>query len=134
MTQNSAFPMHGGDLPVTNYGETDIPAGVAVKLDTTDGNYLGVLPLTTNDAGKGFAVTLDIIKAGRPGRVRAAGAALMTAKGALEAGVAVKACVTTDYLGQAEACGAAAAQIGYTLTKAADGAEVLVWLDRAKNA
>jgi hypothetical protein len=134
MGQHAQFPVAGGDIPVTNYGGTDIAANVAVKFDTTAGNYLGVLPLTGADAGKGRAVTLDTIKAGKQGRVRVAGAALMTADGALSAGDVVKAGIDAGEEGHAKACGAAEAQFGFCLTNAADNAEVLVWIDRAKNA
>jgi hypothetical protein len=134
MSQQGTFSVQGGDLPVTNYGATDIPAGVAVKLDTTAGNYLGVLPFTSSDQGKAFGVTVDAIKAGRPGRLRKLGSVLMTARGTLNPGDVVMASVDVGFEGQAKACAAATAQIGVALTIAADGGTVAVWLNPARNA
>lgn len=134
MVQRSTFPVQGGDLPVTNFSGSDIAAGIAVKLDTGAGNHLGVLPLTGADAGKAFAVTLDVIKAGRPGRVRRIGSVLMTADGALTAGDKVMASVDAGEEGHAKPLAAAGAEIGVAISTAADNAEVEVWLNFATNA
>lgn len=133
--QNASSPVDGGDLQVTNYSGADIPPNVAVKLDTTAGNYLGVLPLTSADAGKAIGVTIDKLKAGRPGRVRMLGSVTMLCDGAVAVGGIVKASVVTaGREGFALATTAGAAQLGRALTAGVSLGEALIWLEPSTNA
>ena len=133
--QNSIAPIDGADLAVTNFSGTDIQAGIAVKLDPTAGNLLGILPLTSSDAGRGFAVTVDKVKAGRPGRVRMLGSVTMLCDGAIAVGGIVKASVATaGREGYALATTAGAAQLGRALTAGVSLGEVIVWIETSTNA
>lgn len=80
------------DLPVRNYGLTDIPQFTVVKLDT--GNLVNGTNETTGivQAGSGdrpLGVTVEDIPAGKQGRLRTQGWIPVTAEAAVSAGAQV---------------------------------------------
>jgi predicted RecA/RadA family phage recombinase len=87
------------DLPVRNYGGSDIPAFSVVKLDT--GNVLsgpnesvGVALAGTGDYP--YGVTVEPIPAGKQGRARCEGIVPVTADKAISAGAIVRAGFSGD--------------------------------------
>jgi hypothetical protein len=135
------------DQPFFNYTAVDIPAFTPVSPDTV--NVLGGLATTgplTGTAVQGVSVvpvaaignvvigvTMEIIKAGNSGRVRALGPLVpLVADGAIVAGVTVDASSTAGR--SAKSHTAAKFQIGVALSTAADADPVLVMLLGALNA
>ena len=130
----AGYAIPGGDLPVKNYSAvTAIAAGVAVKFDTANpgagvyGSPTGVL-LTSSDRTVG--VTVDAIPAGKFGRVRTMGGAVLTAGATIHAGDVVMA----NAAGAAVPQTAGLFQLGTAANEALSGDPVLVILSIAKNA
>jgi Uncharacterized conserved protein (DUF2190) len=129
------------DQPYRNYGGTDIPANVAVSVDATNqigpvGNEgVGIIPVAAS-GNVVIGVTMEKIKAGEQGRVRALGpTAWMQADGAITAGTYVDASAATNKVGWVKAHAAGKATIGIALNgAAADGDLVLVMLVGGFNA
>jgi len=125
------------DFPFMNNTGSDIAAGLAVVVDSTNAlsssnTVDGVsVKLPAADGALGVGVTMEVIKAGNFGRVRTGGQAAGTASGAITAGAAV---MVESATGKIKASGAGNAQIGIALTTAADGDPVLVQIVPAKNA
>jgi hypothetical protein len=126
------------DIPVRNYGNTDIPANTAVVLDTT--NYvnaatlddgIGVMLPATGVAGPlAIGITMETLKAGgSAGRLRpAAPTAFGVAHNTVNVGSVVDAENVAAHEGQIVAHVAGKPQLGIALTQAADGDNVLVLL------
>lgn len=124
---------NGMDLPFKNYGVSDIAAGLAVKLDTSnvgDTNTPQGVILTASDAGAiGFALT--VLKAGGIGMVRCGGTAVAVAKASFNPGVVLM----TNSEGKVLTQTSGLCQIGYAMTKpTADGDSCVVLIAPAKNA
>lgn len=127
------------DLPFFNYSGTDIPADVAVSIDTVNvlGNAgvsgIGIVPVAAT-GNVTIGVTQTVIKAGSSGPVRTCGIAVTTADGAITAGTVVDASAAASKVGFAKAHTAAKAQLGIALSTAADLDPVLVLVCPALNA
>ncbi len=129
------------DQPYRNYSGTDIPSNVAVSVDATNqigpiGNEgVGIIPVAAS-GNVVIGVTMETIKAGSEGRVRALGpTAWMKADGAITAGAYVDASAAATKVGWAKAHAAGKATIGIALNSAdADGDFVLVMLVGGFNA
>jgi hypothetical protein len=124
---------NGMDIPVKNYGGSDIAMGSALKIDTgnvPDTNKAIGVVVTTSDVGCiGFAVAT--IKAGGHGLMRSGGVAVGIAGAAITVGVPVMAAASGKVVTQT----AALCQIGYALSKAdVDTDAIQVLIAPAKNA
>ena len=133
----------GEDYAFKNYTGSDIPANVAVSVDTTAANVIsptnlvdaiGVIPVAAS-GNPVVGVTMEIIPAGRVGRVRCGGVAPMFADGAITAGTFVDASAAATKVGYAKVHVAAASTLGMALSTAtADGDPVLVLIAQGRNA
>lgn len=113
------------DMPVKNYGQTDIPAFSVVKLDTANlasgpNESIGVAICGTADRPLG--VTVDDMPAGKQGRLRTVGWIPVLADGALNAQTLCRAgfngMVTSELAGTSASIGQAlqtAAAFGDTI-------------------
>lgn len=138
INQAGEFGVPGGDVPVLNYGASDIPSNTAVLWDTTAGNVNGVVVPTAAGGVAGTAgVTMAVIPAktnGIPGNgtVRRAGCANVVCNGAVTAGNYVRADDTASHLGQVKAVTAAGTTqseiLGQARMTRADGEYVPVLL------
>lgn len=135
-----------GDIAFHNYGLTDIPAYVAVNLDTTSTSLVSnsttapipdaygcVLPTASATVIEALGVTMEIIKAGQRGRVRTQGIAPMLCNGTVTADQCVMVSSTTAKLGWAITQTSGLPQIGKALTTNTDGNTVDVLLRFAFN-
>lgn len=125
------------DLPVHNYGGSQLNAGVAVILDQsnppTSNTGVGVT-LPASDA-KSFGVLVENIPAGKAGRVRVLGVAVAIPTVGQSFNVGDP--LMTDASGFVKPCGAGNYQLGVALSQvstAVSGDTCLIFLDRAKNA
>lgn len=135
MSQRSQRAVSGGDHSFYNGTGADIAANRGVLLDSAAASQPAVkLPSAAGGVVGTIGVTVDAIKNGAWGRVRLLGSALMTADGAITAGDTVQISDTAAKMGSAKVVALATRQLGIALSTAADGAEVEVWIDRAKNA
>ena len=130
------------DFPFFNYGATDIPAFVTVKVDpanTVGAGQEGIgITLTSNttDGDTNIGVTTQIIKAGTSGLVRTAGLAVCIADGAITAGSWVYAAgADAGKVGYVKLDPAASSKptVGLALSTAVDGDQVLVMLNTGRN-
>lgn len=129
---------YGLDIPCKNYGGTDIPAGRVVLLDTS--NVAGadaatgvVLPTASGGVAGTLGITVEILYAGKVGRVRVAGMFPVIANGSITAGNYVQASDTTAKLGYVKALVADTEQIGQALDTVADGETCRVLICKAAN-
>lgn len=138
--QNGGFAITGGDIPFHNYGGSDIGAGLAVLLDTSNPGGTGdkvpgvVLPTASGGVAGQIGVTVNAIPAGKTGLVRVYGVAVCTANGTVTIGETVMTSDTTSKLGYVKTQTTAGAQLGVAIGSATDGNQVQVLLHLAKNA
>lgn len=135
--QFSSAPM-AGDIAVKNAGLTDIPANVAVNLDTgnlipTVDSICVVRPTTSATVIEAIGVTLEIIKAGTTGRVRTQGIVPMIASGTVTADQCVMAGTASGKEGYGATQTTALPQIGKALSTATDGNTFLLLISKAFN-
>jgi hypothetical protein len=125
------------DIPVVNYGVTDIPAFTAVVIDTT--NYIqsatandgiGVKLPTTNSASQYCCgVLMETAKAGgTAARMRTQGLVKCVASGAVTVGQAVNIEDASGHEGQVETLDTGDPMMGLAVSTAADGEDVLILL------
>ena len=120
------------DLTCKNTTGSDIAAGYAVILDTSNPPSSGTAPgitLPASDANA-FGVTVDAIPNGKTGRVRVAGIAVCTSSATLHVGDYVE----TDSAGKVRDLQAGNYQLGICLGEAVSADAVAVLLAQAKNA
>lgn len=129
------------DIPVHNYGSTDIPANRALALDAT--NYVGasatvtgigvMLPITADRLCVGVSITT--IPAGGSGIMRPAGPiAECKADGAVTVDTCVCSSGDSGDEGFVKTAASGKPQLGIALTTAADEDPVLVMICSARNA
>lgn len=122
----------GLDLAFKNYTGADIAAGIAVKLDAANPpntNVAGGVILPTSDVDA-FGVTMEILPAGKIGRVRVGGVVVATASATITYGDVLMADAAGKVLPQT----AGKCQIGRALSSAVAGDAVNVHIAVAKNA
>lgn len=130
--QFGSYAVVGGDLPVKNYGGSDIAAGKVVKADTSNpasGSDLPGVAVATGTTGV-LGIAVETIPAGGTGRVRFLGAYPTTADGSITYGGFVEGASG----GKAKALESGARAFGIALSTASDGEPVLVWMAPANNA
>lgn len=121
------------DLTVKNYSGSDIADKLVVILDTTNlpdgsGTPIGVT-LPASDV-KAFGVAVGTLPTLKMGRIRVAGAAVCVASGTIHMGDVLM----SDSAGKVLAQTAGKYQIGIAMSEAVTTEDVLVFLQRAKNA
>ena len=120
------------DVPVHNYGGSDLAEGSAVILDTSNtggANTAVGVTLPASDA-KVIGILPSTIPAGKSGVVRVQGIANAIAGGTLHVGDVVMG----NSAGKVVAQTAGLQQIGYCWSEAVNNDRVLVLIDRSKNA
>jgi hypothetical protein len=132
INQLGGIAVAGGDIPVKNYGGSDIAAGLVVKYDTSNpgGTNLprGVV-ITSNDT-LAMGVTVTVIPAGKTGLVRTLGQAIGTASATIHVGQVLM----SDSAGKVLPQTAAKTQIGIATSEALNGDFVAIDIARAANA
>jgi hypothetical protein len=128
----------GGDVTAKNTSIIDIPAGAGVVLDVAfppsgDAPVSVTVPLAAGSVAKPWGIAATVIKVGKTGLVRRAGAYQMVASGAITYGDFVQIDSTAAHMGQAKTKGAGVSQLGQAMNSAADAESVLVWVDIAAN-
>lgn len=137
--QMGGHAVNGGDMSCKNSGVTDIAAGTAVIVDTSNApsgaDPISIkVPATSGSVAKPWGITIETIKAGEVGRVRRLGAYPCTASGSITVGDFLQIDSASSKEGRVKTCGAATAQIGQAGNSAADGELVQVWISIAANA
>ena len=132
--QLASFFIQNGDLPARNAGLTDIPANTFVLVDTanppTNDDVLAVVVPSDGGGVVGtFGITRTIIKAGATGSVCCLGGEVVKADGVITVGDYVQASDTTAKMGRAKTKGAGVESGGRALNSAADGEDVLVFVN-----
>jgi len=130
--QMSATPVQGGDFVFHNYSGTDIPPGTAVLIDTVNlsliNQTVGVtVALSAGNPAGACGVTMEVLKAGRDGRVRVLGTAIASADGAINPGDPVMLSTNGAKLGRVTKSTGPTA-MGQSLSQAADADPVVVFL------
>jgi hypothetical protein len=123
----------GIELPVKNYGVSDIAAGLAVIIDTTNtpagsGTPMGVTLPASDAAAFGILVTTAV--AGRMANVQLSGVAIGVASATIHVGDVLM----TDSAGKLLPQTAGKFQIGVAMSEAVSTDNVAVLISRAKNA
>src|SRR5438309_11611004 len=124
----------GGDTAHANYSVTDIPAGTAVIVDTSNAEALfsrpGVkIPATAATGITGHVgITIDKLVANgkQPGRVRRLGSAVCTASGTIAYGAWVTVESASGKEGRVRVKTSGEEQLGQAMNAAADGDPVRV--------
>jgi hypothetical protein len=125
------------DLVVHNYGTTDIDAGQAVTIETT--NYVGdgtntipgvSLPTQSDVTPQAIGITVETIKAGTNGRVRCLGVATATsqASGTISPMSVVAAAGPTSNSGGITGGATGYPYLGYALSGGASGDPISVFV------
>lgn len=132
--QLGSFFIQNGDITARNAGVTDIAANLFVLVDTanppTGDNVLAVvLPTAAGGVVGTWGITRTIIKAGGNGSVCILGGEFVKANGAVTVGEYVQASDTAAKLGWAKAKGAGIESGGRAMNSAADGEDVLVFVN-----
>lgn len=132
--QLASFFIQNGDLTVYNAGLTDIPANTFVLVDTaTPPTGDAVLAVKIPTAGGGvagtFGITRTVIKSLASGSVCALGGEYVKADGVITVGDYVQASDTAGKEGRAKLKGAGVESGGKALNSAADGEDVLVFVN-----
>jgi len=132
INQLGGIAVAGGDIPVKNYGGSDIADGLAVKYDTSNPpgtNTPAGVVITSSDANPiGFA--LGTIPAGKMGLVRRLGRAVGTASATIHVGDVLM----TDSAGKVLPQTAGKYQIGIAASEAVNADKVAVDISIAKDA
>jgi hypothetical protein len=132
MTQlNQLAGTHLLDIAVHNYGGSQLNAGVAVILDTSNppaANSAPGVTLPASDAAP-FGVLIDNIPAGRSGKCRVYGVAVVNTTGTVHVGNTLMTTSTGSVVAQTTGLN----QLGYCLSEGVTGDQVLILLDRSKN-
>lgn len=132
--QLGSFFIENGDLTARNAGGTDIPANLFVLVDTanppTGDNVVAVkLPTAAGGVTGTWGITRTIIKAGGNGSVCILGGEVVKADGAITVGDYVQASDTALKLGYAKTKGAGIESGGRAMNSAADGEDVLIFVN-----
>ena len=129
---HGGYPVPGCDLSLKNYSATDIPAKTAVIMDTTAANTMGVAAIATAATVElTIGITVDAIPAGKYGRVRVSGAAVVVVNDTILRGNAVQIDSASAHEGQVKLLASGKTQLGRALSNAVAGDEVLVWVNVA---
>jgi uncharacterized membrane protein len=130
--QFGGLPVTGGDLSLKNYSVTDIAAGKAVFMSDVAAEEMGCeIPATSDTVERTIGITMEIIKAGKVGRVRALGAAVCVANDTIVRGNAVQIDTASGHEGEVKLLASGKTQLGRALNSAVAGGTVLVWVNVA---
>lgn len=134
-TQVARIGVPGGDVSMKNYTVTDIPANIAVLLDATAGNINGVIPpATAGSVALMYGIAVEILHAGKTGRVQTLGTAIGIASGSIAVGDSLTVDSTLTKEGRVKTKTAGQQQIGKALDAVADGELVRVQMAMALDA
>jgi hypothetical protein len=131
INQLGGIAVNGGDIPVKNYGGSDIAAGLVVKYDTTNpgGTNLPRGVVITSDDTLAMGITVTVIPAGKMGLVRTLGQGIATASATIHVGQVLM----SDAAGKVLPQTVTKYQIGIAASEALNGDFVAVDIARAKN-
>ncbi len=132
--QLASFFIQNGDLTARNAGVSDIAANLFVLVDTanppTGDNVLAVvLPTASGGVVGTWGITRTVIKAGGNGSVCILGGEVVKANGTITVGDYVQASDTTSKLGWAKTRANGVECGGRAMNSAADGEDVLVFVN-----
>lgn len=132
--QLGAFFIQNGDLTAYNAGLTDIPANTFVLVDTatppTGDAVLAIkIPVAAGGVAGTFGITRTIIKSLSSGSVCVLGGEVVKADGVITVGDYVQASDTLGKEGRAKVKGAGIESGGRAFNSAADGEDVLVFVN-----
>jgi hypothetical protein len=124
----------GGDIPLTNYGPTEIPADRGVVLDANRDSGI-LLPAAGGPVLGAIGITVDRMPSGATGRVRCLGTKTAMADGPINRGDDVQLSSVAGregYVRAAQAPGAGV--VGRALMTVGDGDPIAIWMFLSKNA